>query len=76
MGRRGSTLDGTKVLTRRTVAGLLLVCGAGGDVQLAAAAGVPLSCIHKGYCHPGRRTNDAVIQKIATALSCTPADLK
>lgn len=75
MGRRGSFFNQTGLVNARTAANLTGVCGAGGDAQLASAAGVPLSSVHKGQCR-SKRVNDAVIVKIATALGVNPNAIK
>lgn len=75
MGRRGTKLNLTALSNARTSANLAGVCGSGGDAQLASAAGVPLSCIHKAQCR-GKRVNDAVVTKVAAALGVNPNALK
>lgn len=75
MGRRGSFFNQSGLSNARNSANLTGVCGSGGDAQLASAASVPLSSVHKGQCR-GKRVNDAVIIKIATALGVNPNAIK
>jgi len=60
-GRRGKNVNRTKLSTQRTARGFAT------RQALADAALVPLECVEKGELK-GRRTNEAVITKIAAAL--------
>lgn len=60
MAAKGKHVDKSKLATRRDNAGWT-------QQELADAAGVPLSCVVKAE-RRGRRTNDAVVAKLAAAL--------
>lgn len=60
MAAKGKHVDKSKLATQRGNAGLT-------QQQLADAAGVPLSCVFKAELR-GRRTNNAVVAKLAVAL--------
>lgn len=75
MGRRGGIKPNVSAIAAQRTSHSIAACGSGGDAALAAAAGVPLSAIHKGQCL-GQRMNDAVVNKLATYFGVSAASLK
>jgi hypothetical protein len=75
MARRHGVKANIAAIDAQRTSHSIAACGSGGDAALAAAAGVPLSAIHKGQCL-GRRMNDAVVTKLATHFGVSAASLK
>jgi hypothetical protein len=72
--RRGFRIDSSKLATAQTARGFDSSCGTG-CTQLANAAGLPFSAVHKARCRQ-RRAGDDVIEAIADGLNVSVNALK